>query len=430
MGGSTKTSNLENFDLLKELEIARHNLKERARSLEREPDKVSVEDLPLEEMKFIEWKSDTSDSSDMEGFQKVARRKKKRNKKSRSPIVDNKPKGNSAQPVVGADPLEGEKSRFSSRYYLKKGVPSHYKYSIWNCRGVSKKGMATKVKNLYSEIKADFIGLQETMRKNFSDKFFRLIDPFKIYAWHWLPSTGKSGGILCGIKKESFDIIKVEEKEFAIVAEVQDKILRKNVKLVMVYGPAHDDKKNIFLSELAGICANNKIPTLIGGDFNILRYSFEKNKTFTGNRFTDLFNWIINIYELRDLPLNGGLFTWSNNHSDPTLERLDRVLINPDWEINFPLTNLRKNPRTLSDHNPLILCTDFGEKKKQRQFCFETSWIKHPEFIKKVKEVWGREVAVKNAVEKWQIKLNRVKKFLRGWGHNIKGHTKKNTKTP
>jgi hypothetical protein len=135
-------------------------------------------------------------------------------------------------------------------------------------------------------------------------------------------------------------------------------------------------------------------------------------------------------YKLRDLPLNGGLFTWSNNHSDPTLERLDRVLINPDWEINFPLTNLRKNPRTLSDHNPLILCTDFGEKKKQRQFCFETSWIKHPEFIKKVKEVWGREVAVKNAVEKWQIKLNRVKKFLRGWGHNIKGHTKKNTKTP
>jgi hypothetical protein len=153
------------------------------------------------------------------------------------------------------------------------------------------------------------------MRKEFSDKFFRLIDLFKINAWHWLPSTGKSGGILCGIKKERFDIIKVEEKEFAIVAEVQDKFPRINVRLVMIYGPAQDDKKNIFLSELAGIGANNKIPTLIGGDFNILRYSFEKNKTFTGNRFTNLFNWIINTYELRDLPLNGGLFTWSNNHS-------------------------------------------------------------------------------------------------------------------
>jgi hypothetical protein len=138
-----------------------------------------------------------------------------------------------------------------------------------------------------------------------------------------------------------------------------------------------------------------------------------------------MFNWIINTYELRDLPLNGGLFTWSNNHSDPTLERLDRGLINPDWEINFPLTNLRKTPRIMSDHNPLILCIDFGGKKKQKQFCFETSWIKHPEYIKKVTEVWGKEVAAKNAVEKWQIKLNRVKKFMRGWGQNIKGYSKR-----
>jgi hypothetical protein len=129
MGGSTITSNLDNFDLLKELEIARHNMNERAQNLDGSPDKVSVENLPLEEMKYIEWKSDTSDSSDIEGFQKVSRRKKKRNKKSRSPIIDNKPKGNSVQPVVGADSFEGEKSRFSSRYYLRKGVPSHYKYS-------------------------------------------------------------------------------------------------------------------------------------------------------------------------------------------------------------------------------------------------------------------------------------------------------------
>jgi exonuclease III len=85
---------------------------------------------------------------------------------------------------------------------------------IWNCRGVSKKRIATKVKDLYSEYKADFIGLQETMRKKYTDKFFRLVDPHKNFAWHWLPSTGKSGGILCGIKKEKFEIIRVEEKEF------------------------------------------------------------------------------------------------------------------------------------------------------------------------------------------------------------------------
>jgi hypothetical protein len=53
---------------------------------------------------------------------------------------------------------------------------------IWNCRGVSKKGMATKVKDLYFDYNADFIGLQETMRKNTLIKFFRLIDPQNMFA--------------------------------------------------------------------------------------------------------------------------------------------------------------------------------------------------------------------------------------------------------
>jgi hypothetical protein len=258
------------------------------------------------------------------------------------------------------------------------------------------------------------------MKNRYSDKFFRLIDPHQSFTWHWLPSIGKSGGILCGIRKENFDIIKVEEKEFLVEVEVFDKSLRKNLSLVMVYGPAHEDRRDIFLSELAETCAKIKIPTLIGGDFNILRFSNETNKKFVSNKYTDLFNCIINTYELRDLPLIGGLYTWSNNQKDPTLERLDRVLISPDWENCFPLTNLKKDPRVLSDHNPLILRSDLGGGKKAKQFCFETSWLKYPEYTEKISEIWNREITAKNAVEKWCIKMNRVKKFLKGWGQNIK----------
>jgi hypothetical protein len=44
------------------------------------------------------------------------------------------------------------------------------------------KGMASKVKDLYTELKPDLIELQETMRSKYSDKFFRTIDPLKFYA--------------------------------------------------------------------------------------------------------------------------------------------------------------------------------------------------------------------------------------------------------
>jgi hypothetical protein len=107
--------------------------------------------------------------------------------------------------------------------------------------------------------------------------------------------------------------------------------------------------------ELSNICAKNDLPMIVGGDFNILRDSSEKNKTFYANRYSDMFNWIINSYGLREITLNGGKFTWSNNHADPTLEKLDRVPVNDKWEAVSPLhkskekskINVRSQPSTV-----------------------------------------------------------------------------------
>jgi hypothetical protein len=239
---------------------------------------------------------------------------------------------------------------------------------LWNCRGVSKKGMRIDIRNLINEVTAVFIGFHETMRKNYNDKFFRLVDPNKVFAWHWLPSNGRSGGILCGIRKENFDIDKVTEHEFAIEVEAVDKKCHNRLRLVTIYGPAQVEKKEKFLTDLSTICAKGDLPLIVGGDFNILRFSDEKNKSFCANRYSEMFNWIINTYGLREIALVGGKFTWSNNHDLPTLEKLDRVLMNDKWEGLFPLTTLRKRPRLMSDHNPLLLCTGQDQKKKAKKF--------------------------------------------------------------
>jgi hypothetical protein len=41
--------------------------------------------------------------------------------------------------------------------------------------------MCTGIRDLLSDCKADFVGLQETMKK-YNEKFFRDIDPSKRYA--------------------------------------------------------------------------------------------------------------------------------------------------------------------------------------------------------------------------------------------------------
>uniref|UniRef100_A0A452YKI6 Endonuclease/exonuclease/phosphatase domain-containing protein n=1 Tax=Aegilops tauschii subsp. strangulata TaxID=200361 RepID=A0A452YKI6_AEGTS len=78
---------------------------------------------------------------------------------------------------------------------------------IWNCRGVGKKGMATCLSDLISDHSLDFLGLQETMKKDFSSKCLRRIDPFNLFKWIWVPSEGKSGGIMCGLRQDTLEVV-------------------------------------------------------------------------------------------------------------------------------------------------------------------------------------------------------------------------------
>jgi hypothetical protein len=70
---------------------------------------------------------------------------------------------------------------------------------------------------------------------------------------------------------------------------------------------------------LAALCSKIVDPYIIGGDFNIVRFSFEKNRNFYPNRFSSIFNTFINVNELRDICISGGGYTWSNNQEIPTL---------------------------------------------------------------------------------------------------------------
>uniref|UniRef100_A0A453GN59 Endonuclease/exonuclease/phosphatase domain-containing protein n=1 Tax=Aegilops tauschii subsp. strangulata TaxID=200361 RepID=A0A453GN59_AEGTS len=78
---------------------------------------------------------------------------------------------------------------------------------IWNYRGVGKKGMATCLSDLISDYSLDFLGLQETMKKDFFPKCLRRIDPFNLFKWNWVPSEGKSGGILCGVRQDTLEVV-------------------------------------------------------------------------------------------------------------------------------------------------------------------------------------------------------------------------------
>lgn len=149
---------------------------------------------------------------------------------------------------------------------------------IWNCRGLRKKGVATFIKNLIEEYRFHFLGIQETMILDCDEKLLRKFDSEQNYLWLYNSAKGKSGGILCGVKRDLYDVGSFQKGEFMLQMNLWDKINRVKWNLLVVYGSAHDDRKMDFLSELSSFCSKNKEPILIGGDFNIIRYSSERNK--------------------------------------------------------------------------------------------------------------------------------------------------------
>jgi hypothetical protein len=240
------------------------------------------------------------------------------------------------------------------------------------------------------------------MKRKVDSSVWRKFDLDNSYNWLWSPSVGRSGGILCGIKSSRFNVITFSVGRFFVKARVSDLKLQKEYWLIIVYGAAQDEDKDLFLQTFSDICENLDIPSLIGGDFNILRFANEKNKGGGVTRFSNEFNSIINKFALRELPLSGGMFTWSNNQENPTLEKWDRILINHDWENLFPLSSARKIPRVISDHNPIIMDTKESVEVRSREFRFEKSWLLQPDFQLRVDKAWKTPVRGSDSISVFQ----------------------------
>lgn len=148
------------------------------------------------------------------------------------------------------------------------------------------------------------------------------------------------------------------------------------------------------------------------------------------SHYIDIFNAIISTMCFRELYVEGGMFTWFNNQAHPTLEKLDRILINNDWEDLFPLVTARKLVSDVSDYNPLLMTTNGIQpgSPKPKKFRFEMIWMASEEFLPLVRKIWQRPVKSSDPIDVLNIKLKHFKKFFKGWGSDKFGHNKKRKK--
>ena len=130
-------------------------------------------------------------------------------------------------------------------------------------------------------------------------------------------------------------------------------------------------------------------PTMIGGDFNLVRDSREKSSGHVNQLWVNMFNDWANKFGLIELKNSGRLYTWSDNQAIAVMATLDRILVSPCWEQMYPASQVRTLARVGSDHTPLVLDTGALVIPKVKQYRFEKWWLQVDGFREVVQKAWN-----------------------------------------
>lgn len=132
------------------------------------------------------------------------------------------------------------------------------------------------------------------------------------------------------------------------------------------------------------------------------------------------FRQFLNDLELKELHLHGRLYTWSNERSHPTLERIDRIFVSLEWEERFSNCHLRSLSTDASDHAPLLLHTNV-QPVTRRRFRFESIWSRLPGYLDTVAAAWQHAPTNMDSMRTLDYKLRSTARALQSWSQKFVG---------
>ena len=154
-------------------------------------------------------------------------------------------------------------------------------------------------------------------------------------------------------------------------------------------------------------------PWFVWEDFNIVRFPREKRNCSRPTSSMKRFSEILEEFNLWDLPLIRGPFTWCRGLNNRFASRLDIFLVSEDWESHFGNILLIALPKPVSDHFPMLL--DSGGTRRGRTFFrSENVWLKEKGFLKQVK-TWTSYMVRGSFSYILAWKLKELKKDLKVW---------------
>lgn len=244
-------------------------------------------------------------------------------------------------------------------------------------RGLDRFEKRSQIKDIVTSSSVKLVLLMESKMKSMPRGFLHQVCPFALLNGVCLPSKGVVGGIWVVWDSSKLEILHSWASTFSISVRGRVRGLEVEWLVTGVYGPCVSDLKQPFFDELLEIRAQWSDSWCVCGDFNEIT-SFEERLGASSLPVGAIFfQNFIDACSLRDVPIVGAAFTWSNFHNPPSLSKLHRFLLSPEWDLSFSVAKGLARPRLVSDHIPLVL---YGKMQSgdPKPFKFENMWLQSP----------------------------------------------------
>ena len=304
------------------------------------------------------------------------------------------------------------------------------KIMSWNVKGINDVAKRSLIRAFIKSQRVDLGCLQETKLREISRGLIRSLGVGNHLEWVVVKAKGSSGGIVVFWDSRVLKLLGVEESHYTISCRFS--LVEEHFTWVFtgVYGPTSRGCREALWDELGAIRGLWGDPWCIGGDFNIITFPSERNREGRLSGSMRRFSQVLDDLELKDLPLQGGLFTWKGGPSNTRMARLDRFLVTEEWDSFFGGARQSILPRPTSDHFSVLLERGGGGivGRGPSPFKFENMWLKEEGFKDLVGEWWQGLVFRWSKSYYLSEKLKALKGNMRGWNKDVFGRVEENKK--
>ena len=257
----------------------------------------------------------------------------------------------------------------------------------WNVWGANDSSKRKVIKAMIRSQRADLVCIQETKIQTMTEGVVRSLGSGRFLDWGAMGAQGSAGGILVCWDKRSLELLEMEVGNFSISCRL------KNVEdglvwiFTGVYGSCNRKEREALWEELGAIRGLWDEPWCLGRDFNVTLSQRDRSRQGSLNGAMRRFAQVVDDLVLIDLPLQGGVFSWSRGRSNQTWARLDQFLVTQCWLDNFRGVVQCRLPRPTSDHFPILL-KGGGMSRGPSAFRFENMWLKVDGFKDFLRDWW------------------------------------------